>query len=55
MGDAADDAFNSALEEEQLREILRSVCRGLSSKNCCWEFDEDGLRHCKTCGVVVDD
>jgi hypothetical protein len=55
MGDVADDAERAAEREEELREVLLSVCEQTpKGKNCIWDINDDGLYECQTCGKVTD-
>lgn len=51
MSEAADDLFDAAMNEEETRNILRSLC---SKSECKWEIDDDGLFVCKVCGLTTD-
>lgn len=48
---AADDMFDQAIHEEEMRDCLRSAC------NCSgwhWHQNDEGFYECSVCGEEVD-
>lgn len=51
MGDAADDMYDAALREEEIRSCLRSAC---PCEGWHWFQNEEGMYECRECGEVAD-